>query len=74
MVLYLFCSEILQIRYAYELLTNPLWKRDYDLFGIDEQLVSTFAFFKTRVCSLQFVPRVCVSFLIYCRFQFFSTK
>ncbi|RDX74997.1 hypothetical protein CR513_45177, partial [Mucuna pruriens] len=26
------------IRYAYELLTNPLWKRDYDIFGIDEQL------------------------------------
>jgi hypothetical protein len=40
--LYLICSESLQIRYAYELLTNPLWKRDYDLFGIDEQLVSTF--------------------------------
>ncbi|KAJ4841047.1 hypothetical protein Tsubulata_009388 [Turnera subulata] len=35
------CSEFIvsfQIRYAYELLTNPLWKRDYDLFGIDEQL------------------------------------
>ncbi|WJX32062.1 hypothetical protein P8452_20433 [Trifolium repens] len=30
--------EFLKIRYAYELLTNPLWKRDYDLFGIDEQL------------------------------------
>ncbi|KAL5077891.1 hypothetical protein RYX36_016875 [Vicia faba] len=29
--------EFLKIRYAYELLTNPLWKRDYDLFGIDEQ-------------------------------------
>ncbi|PKU60388.1 hypothetical protein MA16_Dca018508 [Dendrobium catenatum] len=26
------------IRYAFELLTNPLWKRDYDLFAIDEQL------------------------------------
>ncbi|KAG6522436.1 hypothetical protein ZIOFF_019576 [Zingiber officinale] len=24
------------IRYAFELLTNALWKRDYDLFGIDE--------------------------------------
>lgn len=29
----------LQVRYAFELLTNPIWKRDYDLFGIDEQLV-----------------------------------
>ena len=29
-----------QIRYAYELLTNPLLKRDYEIFGIDEQLVS----------------------------------
>ncbi|KAG6479307.1 hypothetical protein ZIOFF_062770 [Zingiber officinale] len=26
----------LRIRYAFELLTNALWKRDYDLFGIDE--------------------------------------
>ncbi|XP_057741261.1 uncharacterized protein LOC130959218 isoform X3 [Arachis stenosperma] len=24
---------------TYELLTNPLWKRDYDLFGIDDQLL-----------------------------------
>ncbi|XP_057443153.1 uncharacterized protein LOC130734660 isoform X2 [Lotus japonicus] len=30
--------EFIKIRYAYELLTNPLWKRDYDIFGIDEQL------------------------------------
>ncbi|XP_047148238.1 uncharacterized protein LOC124820564 isoform X1 [Vigna umbellata] len=30
--------KFLKIRYAYELLTNPLWKRDYDIFGIDEQL------------------------------------
>ncbi|KAJ8772994.1 hypothetical protein K2173_028171 [Erythroxylum novogranatense] len=29
--------KVLQIRYAYELLTNPLWKRDYDIFSIDEQ-------------------------------------
>ncbi|KAK7411427.1 hypothetical protein VNO78_02860 [Psophocarpus tetragonolobus] len=29
--------EFLKIQYAYELLTNPLWKRDYDIFGIDEQ-------------------------------------
>ncbi|XP_020586619.1 uncharacterized protein LOC110028911 [Phalaenopsis equestris] len=29
--------EFLKIRYAFELLTNPLWKRDYDLFAIDEQ-------------------------------------
>lgn len=32
-------SGILQIRYAFELLRNPLWKRDYDRFGIDEHLV-----------------------------------
>lgn len=28
-----------QIRYAYELLTNPILKRDYDLFGLDEHTV-----------------------------------
>uniref|UniRef100_A0A803M119 J domain-containing protein n=1 Tax=Chenopodium quinoa TaxID=63459 RepID=A0A803M119_CHEQI len=30
------CTLINGIRYAYELLTDPLWKRDYDLFSIDE--------------------------------------
>eukprot|EP00258_Populus_trichocarpa_P015941 XP_006373458.1 dnaJ homolog subfamily C member 16 [Populus trichocarpa] len=30
-------SDFIKIQYAYELLTNPLWKRDYDIFGIDEQ-------------------------------------
>lgn len=35
----------LQIRYAYELLTNPLWKRDYDLFGIDEHQVGLVLFY-----------------------------
>ncbi|KAL5722905.1 hypothetical protein ACHQM5_006365 [Ranunculus cassubicifolius] len=30
-------KEIIKMRYAFELLSNPLWKRDYDLFGIDEQ-------------------------------------
>lgn len=30
--------EFIKIRYAYEMLTNPIWKRDYDYFGIDEQL------------------------------------
>ncbi|XP_057516173.1 uncharacterized protein LOC130797569 [Amaranthus tricolor] len=29
-------NNFIKIRYAYELLTDPLWKRDYDLFGIDE--------------------------------------
>ncbi|KAH9624363.1 hypothetical protein KSS87_011679 [Heliosperma pusillum] len=29
-------SDRRTIRYAYELLTNPLWKRDFDLFGVDE--------------------------------------
>ncbi|KAK9116667.1 hypothetical protein Sjap_015614 [Stephania japonica] len=31
-------EEYVKIRYAFELLTDPLWKRDYDLFGIDEKL------------------------------------
>ncbi|EOY21913.1 hypothetical protein QUC31_007478 [Theobroma cacao] len=31
-------TEFIKIRYAYELLTNPIWKRNYDVFGIDEQL------------------------------------
>ncbi|KAJ7956418.1 putative DNAJ heat shock N-terminal domain-containing protein [Quillaja saponaria] len=30
--------DFIKIRYAYEMLTNPSWKRDYDIFGIDEQL------------------------------------
>lgn len=29
--------EYAKIQYAYELLKNNLWKRNYDLFGIDEQ-------------------------------------
>ncbi|KAK9107493.1 hypothetical protein Syun_023504 [Stephania yunnanensis] len=31
-------EEYVKIRYAFELLTNPLFKRDYDVFGIDEKL------------------------------------
>ncbi|KAK1267539.1 hypothetical protein QJS04_geneDACA000558 [Acorus gramineus] len=31
-------TDFIKIRYAFELLTNPLWKRDYDKFGIDENL------------------------------------
>ncbi|KAA3456948.1 dnaJ-like protein subfamily C member 16 [Gossypium australe] len=34
-------TEFIKIRYAYELLTNPIWKRNYDVFGINEQDVST---------------------------------
>ncbi|KAL4364062.1 hypothetical protein GQ457_04G016110 [Hibiscus cannabinus] len=30
-------TEFIKIRYAYELLTNPIWKRNYDVFGINEQ-------------------------------------
>ncbi|XP_039035457.1 uncharacterized protein LOC120171919 [Hibiscus syriacus] len=30
-------TEFIKIRYAYELLTNPTWKRNYDVFGINEQ-------------------------------------
>ncbi|GAB2225852.1 hypothetical protein Droror1_Dr00021621 [Drosera rotundifolia] len=29
---------IFQSRYAFELLSNPLWKRDYDLFGVNEHI------------------------------------
>ncbi|KAI3907609.1 hypothetical protein MKW98_016253 [Papaver atlanticum] len=31
-------NDFIKIRYAYELLTDPLWKRDYDAFGVDEHL------------------------------------
>ncbi|KQK15065.1 uncharacterized protein LOC100831408 [Brachypodium distachyon] len=30
--------DIIKIRYAYELLTNPILKRDYDLFGLDQHM------------------------------------
>ncbi|KAF5730165.1 dnaJ subfamily C member 16-like isoform X1 [Tripterygium wilfordii] len=30
--------DFIKIQYAYELLSNPFLKRDYDTFGIDEQL------------------------------------
>ncbi|XP_010532213.2 PREDICTED: uncharacterized protein LOC104808258 [Tarenaya hassleriana] len=30
-------SNFIKIRYAYELLTNPIWKRDYDLYDVDEK-------------------------------------
>ncbi|XP_059303624.1 uncharacterized protein LOC132055693 [Lycium ferocissimum] len=29
--------DFIKARYAFELLTNQIWKRDYDLFSIDEQ-------------------------------------
>ncbi|KAK9080429.1 hypothetical protein SSX86_000187 [Deinandra increscens subsp. villosa] len=28
----------IKLQYAYELLSNPIWKRDYDIFGVDEHL------------------------------------
>ncbi|WVZ66790.1 hypothetical protein U9M48_015963 [Paspalum notatum var. saurae] len=31
-------ADIIKIRYAYELLTHPTLKRDYDLFGLDEHM------------------------------------
>ncbi|CAH8391081.1 unnamed protein product [Eruca vesicaria subsp. sativa] len=31
-------ADFVKIQYAYELLTNLVWKRDYDLYGIDESL------------------------------------
>ncbi|XP_050376498.1 uncharacterized protein LOC126793909 [Argentina anserina] len=30
--------EFIEVRYAYELLTNPSWKRNYDIFGFEEQI------------------------------------
>ncbi|KAJ9568296.1 hypothetical protein OSB04_004262 [Centaurea solstitialis] len=30
--------DMIKIQYAFELLSNPVWKRDYDIFGIDEHL------------------------------------
>lgn len=29
--------DVIKARYAFELLSNDIWKRDYDVFGIDEQ-------------------------------------
>ncbi|KAG6536456.1 hypothetical protein ZIOFF_001512 [Zingiber officinale] len=44
------------IRYAFELLTNALWKRDYDHFGIDEHsesfLVGEFQVLVTSMLSV----------------------
>ncbi|GMQ10698.1 hypothetical protein CsSME_00053601 [Camellia sinensis var. sinensis] len=31
-------TEFIKIRYAFELLTNPLWKRNYDILSIDEHI------------------------------------
>lgn len=31
---------LLQVQYAYELLSHPLLKRDYDMYNIDEHIVS----------------------------------
>lgn len=41
-------ADIMQIQYAYELLTNLVWKRDYDVYGIDESLVSSYFCFLTQ--------------------------
>ncbi|KAJ0790009.1 putative protein-disulfide reductase [Helianthus annuus] len=30
--------DMIKAQYAFELLSNPTWKRDYDIFGIDEHL------------------------------------
>ncbi|XP_031476419.1 uncharacterized protein LOC116248013 isoform X2 [Nymphaea colorata] len=30
-------DHFLKVRYAFELLNNPIWKRDYDLFSVEEQ-------------------------------------
>ncbi|KAG6506743.1 hypothetical protein ZIOFF_032072 [Zingiber officinale] len=48
-----------KIRYAFELLTNALWKRDYDLFGIDEHsesfLVGEFQVLVTSMIQLPII-------------------
>lgn len=31
-------TDFIKIQYAYELLTNLVWKRDYDVYGIDESV------------------------------------
>ncbi|KAG2321275.1 hypothetical protein Bca4012_055790 [Brassica carinata] len=31
-------ADFIKIQYAYELLTNLVWKRDYDVYGIDESV------------------------------------
>ncbi|KAL7598254.1 hypothetical protein Lser_V15G21596 [Lactuca serriola] len=30
--------DMIKIQYAFELLSNPIWKRDYDIFSVDEYL------------------------------------
>lgn len=30
-------AEFLKIRYSFELLSNPIWKRNYDIYGVEEQ-------------------------------------
>nr|GMD07660.1 DnaJ homolog subfamily C member 16 isoform X1 [Ipomoea batatas] len=30
-------ENFIKVQYAFELLSNQIWKRDYDIFGIDEQ-------------------------------------
>nr|GEV86646.1 DnaJ heat shock N-terminal domain-containing protein [Tanacetum cinerariifolium] len=30
--------DMIKIQHAFEILSNPIWKRDYDIFGIDEHL------------------------------------
>ncbi|XP_024976391.1 uncharacterized protein LOC112514274 isoform X1 [Cynara cardunculus var. scolymus] len=30
--------DMIKIQYAFEVLSNPVWKRDYDIFGLDEHL------------------------------------
>ncbi|XP_068636887.1 uncharacterized protein [Aristolochia californica] len=51
--------DFIKIRYAFELLTNPLWKRDYDAFGIDENqhiLENLKGQFKSRSFSEVTIP------------------
>ncbi|XP_076918424.1 uncharacterized protein LOC143578843 isoform X1 [Bidens hawaiensis] len=31
--------DMIKVQYAFELLSNPTWKRNYDIFGIDEYLL-----------------------------------
>jgi hypothetical protein len=57
----------IQIRYAYELLTNPILKRDYDLFGLDEHTVNSLYIYVYLDMQMKFssfsFPSVCLPVL-----------
>lgn len=61
---------VLQVQYAYELLTNNLLKRDYDTFYIDEYIV----WFCSVVCPI-IGSLFCINIFVYfedCNFSIFA--